>query len=365
MIDGQKNTDFDTLEKEIDADSVKCESCGSNMVFNPESQTLECPHCGERQNFSSNELAKEFDLLSGFENTVDWTNEGTVVFECDNCSAKVVLESGETATNCPFCGTAHVRKTEDLAGVKPNALIPFSITDDNALSLSKEWAKKRFFAPRDFKKKLCAENIKGVYSPCFTFDSATTSYYEGRIGKTHTRTVGSGKNRRTQTYVVWRNISGVYNHAFDDTLITAGSKLDQDKLDKISPFNTGESKEYERKYMLGFMAYHYDDDLENCWGKAKSVMDAKIRRGILSNYIYDRVAYLNVSTSHSEVRYKYVMLPVYVGNYKYKSKIYNFYVNGVSGKVFGKTPKSPLKIALTVLLGLVVIAGLIFVFANS
>ncbi len=364
MIDSQKNSDFDSLEKEIDADSVKCESCGSNMVFDPESQTLECPYCGAKLTFTSNELAKELDLLNGLSVVEDWAEDGTNVFECDNCSAKVVLNVDETAKTCPFCGTAHVRKTEELAGLKPNALIPFSITDDDALSLSKEWAKKRLFAPREFKKKLRAENVKGVYSPCFTFDSNTTSYYEGRIGKTYTRTVGSGKNRRTQTYVVWRNISGVYNHVFDDTLITAGSKLNQSKLDKISPFNTGDSKEYEKKYMLGFMAYHYDDSLENCWEKAKNIMDAKIKRGILSRYVYDRVAYLNVSTSHADARYKYVMLPVYVGNYSYKSKLYNFYVNGVSGKVFGKTPKSPLKIALAVLVGVLILSGFVFLIAN-
>lgn len=364
MTKNQENL-FDSLEKEIDADSVKCENCGSNMVFDPESQTLECRHCGTKLVFGTNEVAKELNLLSGFENSADWSNDKTTVFECDNCSAKVVLEDAETAKNCPFCGTAHVRKIEELAGLKPNALIPFTISEDNALSLSKAWAKKRFFAPRDFKKNLRAENVKGVYSPCFTFDSVTTSYYEGKIGKTHTRTVGSGKNRRTQTYVVWRHISGVYNHSFDDVLITAGSKLNQDKLDKISPFNTGDSKNYEKKYMLGFMAYHYDDSLESCWGKAKNNIDAKIRRGILSNYVHDRVAYLNVSTTHSEVKYKYVMLPIYVGNYNYKKKLYNFYVNGSSGKVYGKTPKSPFKIALTILLSVAVVVGVAFLFMNS
>ena len=64
-------------------------------------------------------------------------------------------------------------------------------------------------------------------------------------------------------------------------------------------------------------------------------MDENIRRGILSNYIYDRFGYLNVSTSHNGVTYKYVMLPVYVGNYRYNKKAYNFYVNGENGKVNG------------------------------
>lgn len=350
---------FDVNSEEIDAESIKCSGCGSNMVFNPESQTLECPHCGTRQEFGSDIFAVEQDILDGFEKANQWLSSETTVFECDNCSAKVVLGAGETAKSCPFCGTAHVRKTEELAGVKPNAVIPFSITGETALDFSKKWAKKRFFAPRQFKKNLCAENVKGVYSPCFTFDSSTTSFYEGRIGRTYTRTVGSGKNKRVETYTVWRNISGVYNHAFDDLLISAGSKLNQGKLDKISPFNTTASKEYDKKYMLGFMAYHYDESLENCWKDAKDKMDARIRRGVLSNYVYDKVAYLNISTTHTDVKFKYVMLPVYVGNFSYKKKLYNFYVNGSTGKVFGKTPKSALKIGLMVLLGVAILLGAI------
>ncbi len=365
MIENQKVFEPNNESEEIDAESVKCSGCGSNMLFNPESQTLECPHCGTRQEFGSDSIAVEIDIMDGFEKSTQWPKSETVVFECDNCSAKVVLSSGETAKSCPFCGTAHVRKTEELAGIKPNAVIPFLLTDDKALELSRTWAKKRLFAPRKFKKNLCTDNVKGVYTPCFTFDSKTTSYYEGKIGKTHTRTVGSGKNRRTQTYVVWRRISGVYNHSFDDLLISAGSKLNQNKLEKISPFDTAVSKEYEKKYMLGFMAYHYDASLESCWQNAKDKMDDKIRRGILSNYVYDRVAYLNVSSSHSDVKFKYVMLPVYVGNFNYKQKLYNFYVNGSSGKVYGKTPKSILKILLSVLIGVLAVAGVIWLITNT
>ena len=113
------------------------------------------------------------------------------------------------------------------------------------------------------------------------------------------------------------------------------------------------------------MAYHYDTSIEDCWGSAKGVMDGRIRRGILSRYVYDKVAYLNVSTSHQDVTYKYVMLPVYVGNFNYKKKLYNFYVNGSTGKVKGKTPKSLWKILLTVALCLGVALSIVYLFLTA
>lgn len=341
----------------VDTEIVKCSACGSNMVFQPESQSLYCEHCGTKQSFASDLISRELDMRTALASGRSWEADRTVVFACENCNAKVVLQKSETAKSCPFCGTAHVKKTDELAGLKPNALIPFTFGMDRAVELSKVWARRRFFAPQKFKKKLSADNVKGVYTPGFTFDSATTSYYEGRLGETRTRTVGSGKNRRVQTYTVWYNVRGTINRNFDDLLITSGTKLTQRELDKISPFNTNESKVYEEKYLLGFMAYHYDIELTDCWGQAKSVIDANIRRAVLSQYHYDKIAYLNVSTNHTKVTYKYVMLPIYVGNFNFKNKVYNFYVNGSTGKVYGKTPKSIFKILLTVLVSTALFAG--------
>lgn len=339
---------------------VKCDGCGANMVFNPDFQKLYCPHCGSLKDLKDAGIADERSLESGFNLDCNYKeDEGAVVFRCTNCGASVVINDGKAATVCPFCGTAHVQKTDEMAGLKPNGLIPFSFGVEKAIEFSKAWAKKRLFAPRKFKKNINSENVNGIYTPCFTFDSYTVSQYEGKIGKTHTRTVGSGKNRRTETYVEWRHISGTFYDNFDDILVTAGSKFDQKKLDKITPYDTNASKKYEKKYMLGYMAYKYDAELTDCWDYAKGKMDKLIEKGILSQYVYDRVAYLNVSTTHERVTFKYVMLPVYVGNYNYNKNVYNFYVNGNTGKVWGKTPKSPLRIAIAVLLGIAVVAGII------
>ena len=351
-------------QQKVATEKVKCPGCGANMVFDPEKQLLYCPHCGSTRELGEIGTAKELDINEGFSADSEWKAEETIVFRCDNCGAKVILARGETAKLCPFCGTAHVEKTEELAGIKPNAVLPFSFGAEAALEYSKKWAKRRFFAPIKFKRHLQADNVNGVYVPCFTFDSQTYSSYQGRIGTTHTRTVGSGKNARTETYTVWRNIAGNYSESFDDVAISAGEKCGQKQLDKISPFDTNNSKEYEEKYLLGFMAYHYDYELSECWGFAKKKMDALIRSGILRQYSYDKVDYLNVSTTHENVTYKYVMIPVYVGNYSFKEKLYNFFVNGTTGKVFGKYPKSPLKIALLVLLGLAA-AGLLLYFYLS
>lgn len=342
------------FENSTDVETIKCPDCGSNMVFDPTKQDLFCEHCGRVESFEKNREIKEIDIEKGFLEARTWDEEACV-FSCENCGAKVVLGKSETANVCPFCGTARVIKTEELAGIRPNVVFPFLKSIEQASYACINWVRRKFFAPRKFKKTATPHSIKGVYIPTFTFDSKTCSTYFGRIGKRHVRTVGSGKNRRTETYIVWRNISGTHNSFFDDVSITAGNKLEQKKLDKILPFNQKSACVYEDKYLYGFMAYHYEKDIKQCWGEAKVRIDSLLRAQILSRYVYDVVDYLNVSTVHQGVTYKYVMLPVYMGIFRHKNKNYNFYVNGSTGKVIGKTPVSPIKVGVLTL----IIAGLI------
>lgn len=330
------------------------------MKFNPELQKLYCEHCESTKEFEQKVNFHEYSLHEVIGNDYFYNREEAVVFNCSNCGAKIVLNEDQSSIVCPFCGTSHVQKTEELAGIKPTAIQPFLFGIKKAVEYAKNWAKKRFFAPRAFKSTLSPNNVKGVYTPAFTFDSETSSSYYGRIGKRHTRTVGSGKNKRTETYIVWRTISGNFNMNFDDVLITAGTKFDQSKLNKISPYDTNSGKVFTEQYMLGFMGYHYDRDIDSCWDEAKIVIDSNIKRGILRQYNYDVVDYINISTTHENVKYKYVLLPVYVGNFPFKKKVYNFYVNGATGKTHGKTPISFWKVFFTVLFGLAVLGGIAY-----
>ncbi len=345
----------EVYQNEKETEVIKCSACGSNMVFDPQTQKLICPHCNRLEDFYKSSDVKELDIITAFGKGEQWKDESSV-YRCENCNAVVILSAGQTATKCPYCETAHVIKTEELVGLKPNAVYPFTVTKTTAIERSKKWAKARLFAPRKFKKNLVEENFNGVYQPAFTFDSNTYSTYVGRIGKRHTRTVGSGKNKRTQTYVVWRNISGNINKFFDDVLINGDSDYSQSTLNKISPYDYSTVKTYDNEYLTGFMAKRSNRRVEDCWQDAKCEIDKLIKQAILSQYFYDVVDYLNVSTTHENVTYKYVLLPIYLLNYKYGKKLYSVHINGNTGKVAGKSPISWLRVLIAVALGVAIVS---------
>ncbi len=339
--------DKEFYENKKETVTIKCSNCGGNMVFDPETQMLKCPHCETVTDFEKSAEVQELDILSAFGNAETWKDESNV-YKCENCGAVVVLKVGETATGCPYCATAHVVKTTELAGLKPNAVYPFTITKQTALEKAKAWAKSKLYAPKSFKNNLYAENFRGVYQPCFTFDSRTVTHYSAKLGIRRTRTVGYGKNRRTETYIEWRFVSGVYNDFFDDILINADTTYSQQTLEKILPFDNSAIKVYDDEYMMGFMAKRSDRKVENCWEDAKLRMDAFIKSKVLSQYRHDVVGYFNAKTTHFDVTHKYVLLPLYLLSYKYKKKYYSVHVNGNTAKVVGKSPVSFWKVLSTI-----------------
>lgn len=358
------NADLNKEYRDIDTYNAKCPSCGGSMVFNPDTQSLKCEHCGTVESIDKDYTVQERDIALGFEKAEKWNPTEQVSYKCENCGAVVVLSVEDEASICPFCGTTHIAKEGSFDGIRPHTVIPFQFSQEKALEYSKKWAKKRVFAPRKFKKSLVAEKIQGVYEPCFTFDSQTYSTYVGRVGDRRTRTVGSGKNRRTETYIVYRHVSGRHDYFFDDVMIATNENFSQKELNGLAPFNTNEACVYEKKYLSGYMAEGYQKNIDQSWNEGKSVMNSAIRSQIRNGLYCDVVDYLNVSTSFENVTFKYMLLPVYTLVYLFKKKKYTVRVNGSTGKIKGKTPVSPLRVVIASVLGAVLAGFLIWLFAN-
>ena len=354
---------------ETDAEVAKCPNCGANTTFEPLTQTLQCDYCDTVIDFKkafANEKISIQNLLTAY---TPWEGE-TTVFRCDNCGAMEVLSKTEISKDCPYCHASSVVKTNELSGLKPHAVVPFAVSVEYAGKYAEQWVKKRAFTPNTFKRTFSPKNLRGIYNPAFTFDSQTFSSYSGRLGRheTRTRTVRRNGRTETETYTVtiWFNIRGNYSDAFSDIVIQASTAIAQTTLDQLAPFGIQSAADYSPNYLFGFSANQYNKDGMHCWEDARKVIDREIYRGILSRYYYDVVGHIDIHTTCNNVKFKYLLLPIYVGASKYKKRLYNYFVNGVSGKVTGKTPKSIAKILMAIFipLGIIGIGFLIWWIMN-
>lgn len=341
--------------------TAKCPSCGAELVYDPATGKLKCPYCGTEEEIET-KLSAEIDLENLFiQRAHTWSTE-TKAFRCVNCGAQTVISKKEISKCCAYCGASNIIESDEMSGMRPDAVLPFILTKEDAGVRATAWAKKKFFAPRKFKQSLSPENINGNYNPAFTFDANAHCKYSGRLGKYYyeTRTV-NGKQQQVRK-IRYFNISGLYDAFFDDVLIQASDKIEQKTLDKIQPFDTNFSQEYSPNYLYGFSATQYTRDGKTCWNSAKNVMYARAKNQILSKYTYDVVDCFEMEIDFRNVTYKYVLLPLYIGHFSFKEKLYNFFVNGRNGNATGKVPISPVKVGIVVLAVLAVIGAIVAIY---
>lgn len=350
---------MDTTKEKLNIEHHACPNCGAEAVFDPKTQMLVCPYCNTQTEVAENQTTtyeRNIDIL--FSESKVWTDAETI--QCENCGAKETISKGQIATHCPFCGTTNIVKTTDIVGMTPHGVCPFVYNVDDAAKFAKAWARKKAFAPNKFKKSAEPKSISGLYSPAFTFDCSTNTHYKGVLGKTHTRMVrGSDGKMHSEHYTVYFDISGNHSAIHDDVLIHATGNIPNVMLEGLGKYPTESAATYSEKYLAGYPASSYSKDGNQAWSEGKLKIDNTIKQQILKNYTYDKVSSFKADTKYNNRSFKYLLLPVFVGHHKYKQKLYNFYVNGSTGKVSGKAPVSWIKVLLAILGGAALIGAII------
>ncbi|UWR34344.1 TFIIB-type zinc finger domain-containing protein [Sulfitobacter sp. W027] len=343
-----------------------CDTCGSDMRFDPAQSLLICDHCGNVEPIDGTgrhaHAIAEQDFRAGLQAALPAVEmEETRVTTCPNCAAEVEFEAGKHATECPFCATPIVVDTGTNRHIKPRAVLPFAQSEESARSAMKDWLGSLWFAPnglQQYARK--GRKMQGIYVPYWTYDAQTASSYRGERGTVYyvTQTVmRDGKRVQQQVPKVrWRAASGRVARFFDDVLVLASRSLPKKHTDALHPWDLSALEPYAPEYLAGFRAEAYGVTLEEGFVQASAHMDRVIERDVKFDIGGDRQRVHDINTQISDVTFKHILLPVWLAAYKYRGKTYRFVVNGHSGKVQGERPYSAIKIAFAVVLGLIAAA---------
>ena len=355
-----------------------CSSCGADLLFEPGDGFLTCPYCGHKEAIP--ESAQQVEEQS-FEQHLRIRPEqmaplatNALEVQCQSCAAKSIFTPPEVAGRCEFCGVQIVAQPKSADPIlTPGGLLPFSITQPQASSELKRWLSSRWFAPNDLKRFAQAEAIHGVYIPFWTYDTNTTTDYEGQRGEyyyvteTYYETDSKGnqvQRTRQVRHTRWYHASGTVSASFDDVLIPATQSLPPDRLAALEPWDLPQLRPYEPAFLSGFKAQRYQVDLAQGFEHAKRVIAPAIENDIRNDIGGDEQRIDSAQTSYHDVTFKHLLLPVYAGAYRYNNKLFQILVNGRTGEIQGERPYSFWKIALLVVTLLLVVLILVLVFSN-
>lgn len=345
-----------------------CTNCGARIEFDPSVAALKCPYCGHECAMPAPEQTiEEHDFHEALAQAaqIEQTLEAQVV-KCETCGASTTFAQNITACECAFCGTPIVIRPNPACVLRPRALLPFHIVLKDARARFADWINSRWFAPNCLKTVIGREDsLKGMYVPYWTYDCQTFSDYTGERGtayyvsESYTTTENGKTVTRTRQVrkIRWTSVSGHVELSFDDILILASRSLPDDIADKLQPWDLENLVPFAEDYLGGFQAEAYGVGLEDGFEKAKSIMDEAIRRAIRRDIGGDEQRIHRVNTHHDAITFKHILLPIWISAYRYKDKTYRFLVNARTGEVQGQRPWSWLKITLAVLGGAALIGG--------
>lgn len=370
-----------------------CDNCGAALVFRPGQDSLICPYCGHEQKIGpgaarapglqpdpqepdrpalqwdsahKNPGLQEIPLDRGLriDRDSDLT-ESVRTLSCPNCGAKIDQGDAQHALLCPFCATPVVTDTGATRQIKPQGVLPFIVTQEQARDSLDRWLGSLWFAPNGLSQYARRQRqMSGIYSPYWTFDADTQTAYSGSRGDDYFETVYvtvnvNGRMQQQAQQVVrtrWTPVSGRVARRFDDVLVIAATSLPRSYTDALAPWDLSHLNSYDPRYLAGFQAEGYTVPLADGHQFARAEMAKVIANDIRRDIGGDRQQISGADTQHRDETFKHVLLPIWSAAYKYNGKSYRFVVNGQTGRVQGERPYSIWKIALAILLALIAAA---------
>jgi hypothetical protein len=121
---------------------------------------------------------------------------------------------------------------------------------------------------------------------------------------------------------------------------------------------------YQAEFVSGFRAEAYQVSLREGYPIARRTIDVQVRELICRDIGGDQQRVHQVATRYADIRFKHVLLPVWVSAYRYRDKVYRFLINGQTGEVSGESPKSWWKIFFLTVAMLVFLFILLVLFSN-
>ena len=328
-----------------------CSSCGGKVEFSPQDKGLKCVNCGNVYpiEYTQTVTKHPIEWVPDQQKLTEWGQQNRS-YQCRTCGAQITFNRYDIAQNCQYCNTNSLVPLNDLPGLRPEIVLPFNFSKEQAKAEFNTRVTKRHFLPLDFKRNLPRTEMSSTYISSFTFECFVEAKYHGRQ---KIETTERDSNGHTHTETSYRYFSGVIKHQFDNLVVEANDKISQNDIKGILPYNFNESYDYQDGFVKGYNVAYYDRSVENAKEQAKKDAYQHIERMIRNKYY--SIDSLTIEPVYSNMKYNYALLPMYFVNFKYKDQSYTNIMNGQTGKTSGSVPRSGVQITLFTLFILLLI----------
>lgn len=323
----------------------KCPCCGGAIEFDSSLQKMKCPYCDTE--FEMETLKKYDEELKNQKSDdltweksagTEWSSEdeeNLSSYICNSCGGEILTDKTTAATHCPFCGNPVVMKEHFKGDLKPDYVIPFKLDKEAAKNGLKKHLEGKKLLPKVFKDENHIEEIKGVYVPVWLFDANANADIRYRGTKVRVWSDFNYNYTETSTYSVVRQGS----LEFKSVPVDGSTKIDDDLMESIEPFNFDDAVDFQTAYLAGYLADKYDVNEEQSISRANERIKKSTEAAFAATVSgYNSLTPENTSVQLTKSKAKYALYPVWLLNTKWQDKTYTFAMNGQTGKFVGNLP---------------------------
>ena len=350
--------------------NYQCPSCTGPLHFVGASGKLECDYCGasydvaeiealyaekeekaaaaqqaEEKKAEEKQAAEKQEAsadggdwdTSGF--SEDWGEEGESMkaYSCPSCGAELICDASTAATSCPYCGNPTVVPGQFAGQLKPDFIIPFKYSKEDAVKALKEHCTGKIFLPKSFTNENHIQKIQGIYVPFWMFDGKASG--EASYKATTSKVYEKGDEEITETRHY--EVSRAGSIGFEKIPVDASSKMPDDHMDSIEPYDYTGLKEFSTAYLPGFLADKYDVSVKDSQKRADTRCASTLEdalRGTVTGYDSCTLEHKQIDLKRGKVHY--ALLPVWMLHTKWNGQDFLFAMNGQTGKMVGDLPTS-------------------------
>lgn len=323
----------------------KCPCCDAGLHFDGSDQKMTCPYCDNQFELEAvaqyNEALREavqdkFQWES--ESCEEWNSQEQDTlqsFLCDSCAGELTTDENTAATFCPYCGNPTIIPKRLSGGLRPEGVIPFKTTKENAKQALLDFCKGKILLPKEFLAENRIEKITGIYVPFWLYDCAGAIDGKYKATRIHRWSDARYHYTRTDHFLLTRSAQA----DFSAIPMDGSSKLDNAVMESIEPFHQADAVDFQTAYLSGFFADKYDVEAKAGEARIRERVDNSLQELLsptLSGYATVTPTSKQLQVEHNKARY--VLMPVWLLNSVYKGENYTFAMNGQTGKITGTLP---------------------------
>ena len=323
----------------------KCPCCGGGIRFDSKAQKLKCPYCDTEFEI---EALQQYDetLKQETKDDMKWEKaegsawkegeeQGLNTYHCESCGGEIVADENTAASTCPFCGNPIVMTGKLSGQLRPDIIIPFKLDKKAAKAGLMKHLEGKKLLPKIFRDQNHIDEIRGIYVPFWLFNTEANANI--RYRGTRTRFWSDSRYNYTETSFYLINRGG--SIGFEKVPVDGDSKIPDDLMESIEPFDIREAVPFQPAYLAGYLADRYDVDSEKSAPRANERVKKSVERAFEETVN----GYATVVTENSSVQLhdgsaQYALLPVWILNTTWEGKQYLFAMNGQTGKFVGNLP---------------------------